>query len=245
MNTPTTPPLGFFRGVGSVFRACSVLWRRPKIAAWLSIPFGITILLDGLLFYFAYDWLRATLTHWLGQGWFSFFADLLLLASLAFALFWSFTFILLTASELVLDFISEAVEESETGLTGNGPEGAQHILRGILISIQQAVIITALQLVMLALSVIPVLGQVLFFGFTIWALGYSMFSIPSGRKLHSLRERLSLSWLHLRGVMGLGVMAFITALIPFLNLLLLPAFVVAGTLLFLDTQAIQKKLEGV
>ena len=244
-NTQKSPALGFFRGVGAVFRACSVLWRQPKIAAWLSIPFGITLLLEGLLFYFAYDWLRSTIAQWLGGGWLSLFADLLVVVLLAFAAFWSFTFIFLTASELVLDFISEAVEELETGQKGNGPEGAQHILQGIFISLQQVVIITALQLAMLGLSFIPILGQVLLFGFTVWALGYSMFSIPSGRKLHSLRERLSLSWVHLRGVMGLGVMAFIAAFIPVLNFLLLPVFVVAGTLLFLDTQAIQKSAEGV
>jgi CysZ protein len=236
MSTTPPPTLSFLGGIGSVFRACGVLWRQPKIAAWLSIPFGITILLDGLLFYFVYPWLRATLTHWLGEGWLSFFTDLLVLVFLAFAVFWSFTFIFLTASELVLDFISEAVEELETGQKGNGPEGVQHTLRGILLSVQQAVVITALQLLLLGLSVIPIIGQVLFFGFTVWALGYSMFSISSGRKLHSLRERLSLAWIHFRGVMGLGVMAFIAALLPFLGLLLLPIFVIAGTLLFLDTQ---------
>ena len=236
MNTPQPRALGFFRGVASFFRALRVLWRQPKIAGWLSIPFGITVLLDGLLFYFAYDWLHAALARWLGTGWLSLLADIVTLLLLAFAVFWSFTFIFLTSSELVLDFISEAVEEAETGQKGSGPEGIRHTLRGVAISLQQMVLLTSLQLLLLGLSLVPVLGQALLFSFTVWALGYSLFSIPSGRKLHSLRERLALSWVHVRGVMGLGLVAFLLAFIPLLNLLCLPVLVVAGTLLFLDTQ---------
>jgi CysZ protein len=228
---------GFFRGVFSSFRAMALLAKHPKLIGWLAIPFGITVLLDGALLYFAHEWLHDLIKGWMGDGWFGSIADLASLLLLLFFAFWSFTFIFMTACEVIIDFISEAVEEIKTGQAGNGPEGLAHTLRGIFISLQQVVVLLILQLLVLGVSFVPVVGQVLFFGFNIWALGYGMFSVPSGRKLHSLGARLSISYEHLRAVMGLGLVILVVGFIPVVNVLMLPVFVVAGTLLFLDTQA--------
>jgi uncharacterized protein involved in cysteine biosynthesis len=45
--------------------------------------------------------------------------------------------------------------------------------------------------------------------------------------------------------MGLGLLAFLVNLVPFVNLLALPVFVVAGTLLYLDTTAASTRPDAV
>lgn len=228
--------LGFLHGLKTVPRAFGVLQKAPGLIGWLMIPFVLTLLVDGLLYYFLFGWIDSKIRGWLDLGWLSFLLDIIAAIAIFFVLFWSFTFIFLTLCELVLDYISEAVEEMETGQKGSGPEGIQHTLYGIWLSIVQAVLLTVAELLVLFTGIVPLLGQVVIFSFTVIVLGYAFFSIPAGRKLHELSKRFSATRQHLWAVIGLGIWVFFAGLVPFVNILMLPVFVVAGTLLAVDAE---------
>lgn len=73
-----------------------------------------------------------------------------------------------------------------------------------------------------------------FFLWSAFALGYAFVAIPSGRMAHRLAERLSFSRRNLGAVMALGIVVALVSLVPLLNVLFMPVFVIAGTLLYID-----------
>jgi CysZ protein len=237
--TPPTDP-GFVHGIKTVPRAVRLLLQAPKILAWLLPPFLITLLLDGLAFYFAFGRLEAWVGELLPGGglfaWLRAFLDILAGFLVFFGLAWTFTWVFLLLTNPFQDYISAAVEEQLKGQAGEEPPGFAGFLRSTWFSIVQAIWLTLAQLAFLLVALIPVVGPVLFFVFNAGVFGYSFFSIPAGRMAHTLKERREVTRRHLRPVMGLGLIITLAELIPFAGVLLLPVFVVAGTILFLDVE---------
>ena len=140
----------------------------------------------------------------------------------------------LTITSPFQDFISAAVEREVHGSAGPEPEGWKGFLRSIWQSVVQAIVLTLLTLIFLVLGLVPLLGAILFFIWSAFALGYAFVSIPSGRMALRFSERLAFVRRHRGAVLGLGVVIAIISLLPILNVICLPIFVIAGTLLYLD-----------
>jgi CysZ protein len=97
----------------------------------------------------------------------------------------------------------------------------------------------AVQLTLFLLSLLPLLAPFTVLASTLFTVlflpleyaGYAM----DHRNLR-FAQRRALLWQHRWLMLGFGAAAFLTMLVPFLNLVCLPALVVGGTLLFLHTQ---------
>jgi CysZ protein len=237
MTEPDRKRLGVIHGLLTIPRAMRILGEIPAVLRLLLIPLVLTAVLDGLAFYYGFGWLRERITtavpdegawHAL-RGILSVLSGVLVILVLA----WTFSFVYLLLCELVVDSVSEAVENRVTGHSGSA-EGVHTRLRGIAQSLGQVVLLWGIGVGLLILGLIPVLGPVLaLIGSTI-VLGYGFFSISAGRKAQNLGERWLLARRQLGAVMGLGSVAVLVNFVPVVNLLALPVFVVAGTLLYLD-----------
>jgi len=236
--------LGFVHGLRTVPRAVALLRELPQVLRLLLIPLVLTALLDAAAFYVSYDYLSAQLLSLLPQeGLWTVLRGLLSLlvaGVIIFGLSWTFGLVYLLLCELVVDSVSELVEERLTGHHGSVAD-LRSRLRSLLQSLWQALVLMGVGAVALLLSVIPLIGPVLTVLVSITALGYSFFAIAAGRKARTLSDRWMLARGHLSAVMGLGVPVFLASLVPLGNLLLLPVFVIAGTLLFLDIEGSRAK----
>lgn len=236
--TDTAVHLRFADGLGAFPRALRILWRKPGILRWLIPPFLITLLLDGLAFKFGFAWLRSEIGRLItGDGYLAWLRSLLDVVggiAIVFVLGWSFAWLFLILTSPFQDFISADVEREMRGVAGPEPAGLTGFLRSILQSAVQAVVFSLITLAFLLVGLIPVLGPVLLFTWTAFALGYSFIAIPSGRMAHRISERLAFARKHRGAVMGLGVVVAGAALLPVANVILMPLFVIGGTVLYVE-----------
>jgi uncharacterized protein involved in cysteine biosynthesis len=118
------------------------------------------------------------------------------------------------------------------------------MLRGLAKSLVQAVWMAAGTAVFLVLALVPLAGSVMLMLWGMFALGYSFATIPAGRMAIRIRVRLAFARRHLRALIGLGGVAALASLVPLLNVLLMPVFVVAGTLVFLAAAKCDRAAAG-
>lgn len=233
MDRPAQP-LSFFHGLGTVSRAMTVLGQVPHVLKLLLIPLFLTLVFDGLALYFGYTWLHRQILNLVpNEGLLATLLGILGGLLVLLVLAWTFGFVYLTLCELVIDRVSEEVEAHLTGHPGS-VEGMGHTLRGLLVSLLQSSVLAGLGLLGALLNVIPILGSVASLLLAAALLGYGFFVVSAGRKGLDLRQRIALARANLSPILALGGCALLTNLIPIVNLLALPVFVVAGTLLFLD-----------
>ncbi len=230
--------LGFSHGLKSLPRAAGVLWRAPRVLLWLAPPLLITLLLDAVVFYFAFDWMHAWIAGLLpATGWLASLRTLLdVLGAVVVigVLGWTFTWLFLALASPFQDFISAAVEREVRGSAVPDPAGISGFLRSVLQSLVQACVLTFFSVIFLLLAFIPLAGPILFFLWSAFALGYSFVSVHSGRTGQRFADRRAFAWRHRGAVFGLGAVVAGFSLIPLANVLLMPIFVVAGTLLHID-----------
>lgn len=238
--TNTALRLGLSDGLKAILLALRVLWRRPLILRWLVPPFLITVLLDVLAFYFAYGWLRAGIGSLVsGDGYMSWLRtglDVVGGVAVLFILGWTFAWLFLIITSPFQDFISAEVEKELTGTSGPEPAGFSGFLRSILQSLIQAIVFSLLTVAFLVVGLIPFLGPLLFFVWSAFALGYSFVAIPSGRMAHRFSQRITFARCHRGAVFGLGMAVAGAAIVPLVNVLLMPVFVVAGTALYVEAE---------
>lgn len=234
----STLRLGFSHGLKSLPRAAGVLWRAPRVLLWLAPPLLITLVLDAVVFWFAFDWMRGWIAGLLpASGWLASLRtvlDVLGAVAVIAVLGLSFSWVFLAFASPFQDFISAAVEREVRGSAVPDPAGISGFLRSILQSLVQAVVLTFFSLIFLLLAFIPVAGPVLFFVWSAFALGYSFVSVHSGRTGQRFADRRAFAWRHRGAVFGLGAVVAGFSLVPLANVLLMPVFVVAGTLLHID-----------
>jgi CysZ protein len=238
--TDTAPRLRLSDGLKAILIAFRVLWRRPRVLRWLVPPFLITVLLDGLAFYFSYGWLRAGIASLVSgdgtMGWLRTALDVVGGVAVLFILGWTFAWLFLMLTSPFQDFISSEVEQELTGTAGPEPPGLSGFLRSIAQSLIQAIVFSLLTILFLVIGLIPLVGPLLFFVWTAFALGYSFVAIPSGRMAHRFSQRVSFARRHRGAVFGLGTAVAGATIIPVVNVLLMPVFVVAGTALYVEAE---------
>ena len=227
-------------GLKAIFIALRILGRRPRILRWLVPPFLITIVLDAVAFYFSYGWLRSGIGSFVSgdgyMGWLRTALDVVGGAAILFILGWTFVWLFLTLTSPFQDYISAEVEQELTGNAGPEPPGLSGFLRSIVQSVIQAIVFSVLTLIFLLIGLVPLAGPVLLFAWTSFALGYSFVAIPSGRMAHRFGERVSFARRHRGAVFGLGMAVAGATVIPIVNILLMPVFVIAGTVLYVEAE---------
>lgn len=229
--------LSFVHGLGTVRRALSVLAEVPHVLKLLLIPLFLTVILDGLTLYFGFGWLHGLIRRALpSEGAAALLLDIAAVLVLVLVLAWTFGFVYLTLCELVIDRVSEEIEQHLTGHPGS-VEGLSHSILGLFRSALQSTVLAVLGLVGALLNIIPLLGSILSLLLAATLLGYGFFVVSAGRKGLDLSQRVALLRANLGAIVALGSCALAINLIPVINLLALPVFVVAGTILFLDVTA--------
>ncbi len=233
MEGAATRRLGFMDGLQSVPAAAGILVRRPKILLWLVPPLLITLLLDVVAFYFAFGWMRTVIRGFLSGKesgeWLATVLDVFGGIAVLLLLGWTFTWLFLALASPFQDLISAAVEREKRGVSPNNLLKVTELTAGLARGAVQAVVLIGLTIPVLVLGFIPVFGPLVVFLWSSFVMGFSFATIP----LRRLRERIALARRHRGAVMGLGAVIAMTAIIPLLNLLCMPVFVVAGTLLYL------------
>ncbi|WP_035607510.1 EI24 domain-containing protein [Haloferula sp. BvORR071] len=230
-----SPSLGVVHGFKSVPTAFGILLRRPQILLWMLPPLILTLILDAVAFYFAFGWMHAKIEEFLsGRGyaqWLTSAANIFGGVAVVLLLGWAFAWMFLALSGPFQDFISAAVERERHGGGPKPPVGFRGFARGILRGAIQSLVLIMITLPVLLVGFVPALGPLIVFAWSAFAMGFSFTTIPAGR----LRERLALARRQRGAMFGLGSIIALAAIVPFLNVLLMPVFVVAGTLVYLES----------
>jgi len=233
----TESGLGLIHGVKSVPEALAILSRRPRILLWLMPPLLITLLLDLIVFFFAFAWMRDGIQDFVSSrglgAWLT--AAMRIFAAIAVMLLlgWSFVWLFLTLASPFQDFISAAVERERSGAAAQEPAGWRGFAKGMGRGAVQTLVLMLISVPMLVVGFVPVIGPVLVFLWSAFAMGFSFATIPAGRVAGRLRDRIKFARLNRGAVFGLGAVIALVAVVPFANLLFMPVFVVAGTLVYL------------
>lgn len=236
--------LSFAAGLRVLPQAWRVLWRIPRVVLWLLPPLLLTLMLNVLAFYLGFGWIQGLLDGFLPPaGWLRGLLEFLGVAVVVLVLGWTFVWVFLALAGPFQDFISVAVEREVQGFSGPDPAGWRGFFRSLRKSLAQAFGLFGLTLIFLLFALVPVVGQLVLFLWGAFSLGYAFVTIPSGRMAERLRDRWAFVRRHLRGVMGLGSVIALISLVPLLNVLFLPLFVVAGTLLYLEGQRLAEQTE--
>ena len=247
----------FLHGAGDLWQGLRLIGR-PGLRRWVMIPIAVSALIYGLLFMLAANTLLPELNAWLDTlpDWLQFlrgviFVILVIAGLLLVAL--SFTLIANLVGSPFNGLLAEAlIRERAPALL---PHNAPPLLQGSLLSIgresrkllwiaRRVLLLVLLWLLSLLLLWVPgvniVIGSIitaLWFVFGAWAMSVEYCDYPldaTGQPFAALPQ-----WLqqHRLRSLGLGAAAALCAMVPFANILVMPAAVCAGTLLWLDTQA--------
>lgn len=168
---------------------------------------------------------------------------------LALALLVAVAFGMLVFAQIIAapfnDALSEHVEEWRSGKPVSG--GGLRALMGDvgrsvgLESAKLAIYATIMMPLFLLSLLVPGVGAVLYsgigFGLTIFYLALDYIDWPASRR--GLDARARFGWVrgHVGVALGFGLGAWVLLFVPVLNLLLMPAAVCGGTLLYLDVEA--------
>ena len=245
----------FWRGFRAPLASIGYMLKHPGTLKFVIPPVIIVGALLSVLLYFGLGhssevlgvmWEQPSGDKWyitwiLGPLWYLvWFLTMLILAAAAFALS---ILLSIPLAGPFMEMLSEKVEFIETGF--EAPFSLKVMLSNTLMSLSHALLLAIIAVVLgaisLSLSFIPILGQVLAiaFGVTVMPMliGFNPFDYPMTIRLWPLGDKVSFIRSNLRLTYGFSLSTYIMMYIPFLNLLLLPACVVAATRLIIGLQA--------
>lgn len=252
----------FLIGLGDVKKGWSYLMTHKGLLKILIIPTIINLLLFCFLIYFLihsygdlYGWiadrlggLKVHTDAWWGflvKGilWFVRVVIRFLLGAILLVLV---VLASLFISEIInspfYDILSEAVEERVMGIKGI-PFSLRRFFveawRSIVVELKKILFFVFGSLLLMFLHFIPMVGSLIYaFSanlFAAWDMGFNYVSFAMCRKLIPFKTQLAFCSQHKARLVGMGVVL----LIPFLNILLAPIFVVGGTLMYLEVNALE------
>jgi CysZ protein len=252
---------GLLAGPAALGAALRLLRARRELWLWCLLPFAINIAIFALalaaFFAWLYDPLVAGIAGWLSVGdpsaWWewlwvgplralAWLAGALLVAAVAFVVYFGFTLIGGVVAAPFLDVLSRRVERVRTGrIEDLGPPGLLGALRGtgraVVEEAKRVALFLAVQAGFLVLALVPGLQPVAAAGAVAFAvlflpLDYTGYALD--RRAVRFRERRRWIWRHRGAMSGFGAAALATFLVPGLNFLCLPWLVTAGTLLAIE-----------
>lgn len=235
----------FATGIRALGSGLGIILRNPKLLLLGAFPALISALLLlgslGTLIYFSGD-----LTVWMtpfADGWTEFARKavrILLGVALvgAAAVLGSVSFIALTLliGGPFYEHIAEQAEQ-QLGLdtSGDGAGLARQVGRGVRDSLKLVLVALIGAVVLLVIGFVPVAGQiagaVLGALFGAWVISLEMVGLVFQRRGLAFGERHRRLREHKAMTLGFGLPAYLLCLVPVLQLLIIPAAVVGGTLL--------------
>lgn len=247
------------RGFKLVFHGAAFLRQHRSLWRWALLPALVNLLVFAaafavfLTFYSDIYQLATGILHveqpetWYGWLW---VAPLRLLA-------WSLGALLVVASLVILylvflllgtviaspflDVLAQRVEDIVTGRVSEEHPTLRSAWRSFSISVvaelKKLGFFLSVQIVLLLLGLIPLLSPFTVIAATLFTmlflpLEYASFAMDH-RQLR-FAQRRQLVWQHRWLMLGFGVAAFLTLLVPLLNFVCLPIFVVGGTILMAE-----------
>ena len=245
---------GFLRGLTYPFRGALFLLQRPTTWGRAAVPAlvnGLLLILCVGLAMFFLDELRALILPErleLLEGWKGTTVTVLAtIASFVLCALAAVVVALISAAALAgpfAEFLSERVEDL---YRGEAPDEqpfslatlGKDVLRGVAGALGRLLIFGSVYVPLLVASFLPVIG-VLFAGLTIVYSGFFLamnFADPVlERRKWDLRAKLGWARANLAAWLGFGLACFAVMFVPLANLLITPALVAGGTLLFVDVQ---------
>jgi len=232
-------PLYVLRGALFI-RSHRVLWK------YAAAPMLISMAVLGIGYGVAY-WLFFRLMSPLSGGeWYwqvlYYVAAVLVTVLLLIIVFFVFTFVATAIASPFNDLISEKTETLVRGTFQDTPFSLMGMLRDSARSIIHSLAIVGIYvgtiIASLPLLLIPGLGHLLFAGVGVllssYLFAFEFLGFPMDRRRYSFAEKRRFLHSSLRSTLGFGLGSVVVASIPLVNILLLPAAAVGGTLLFLE-----------
>lgn len=234
-------------GFLATWRGFLFLLKHRRLLPLAIVPVLINTVLFGLFFYFSLRYFHVWLDRLLPQSdkWYwlvlIYFLTLIVIVLLLLLIVFTFTVV---ANILASPFNDALSSRTEALVTGRPDETFS--LPGLLKELGRTVIEELKKLgfyllavgAILILLLVPVIGSVLYTALmtvlTIFWLGLGFLDYAMARHQYRLGDKLRLGRTHLPAVMGYGLSIFLIVMVPVLNLALIPAAVVGGTLLFIE-----------
>lgn len=231
-------------GTHYLFRAIPMLFR-PGLRAYVIAPILASVLLFSLLlwgaiegFQYVVDWVNAYIPSWL--SWLNWLFWLLF--ALSFLVFFMFTFTLLSCL-VAAPFNGLLAEKVETMLTNQAPQDTsiavliKDIPRVMLREVQKLVYFIPRALLLLLLFLIPginLIAPVLWLLFSAWIMAIQYVDYPMDNHRVPFKKMKQILGKNRGKSLGFGGSVMLFMLIPGVNLLILPAAVVAATMMYVD-----------
>lgn len=235
-------PLYVLRGALFI-RSHRVLWK------YAAAPMLISMAVLGIGYGVAY-WLFFRLMSPLSGGeWYwqvlYYVVAVLVTVLLLIIIFFVFTFVATAIASPFNELLSEKTETLVKGTFQDTPFSFIGLLRDSARSIIHSLAIVGIYvgtlIMSLPLLLIPGLGHILFAGvgalLSSYLFAFEFLGFPMDRRRYSFTEKRRFIHSRLRSALGFGLGNVVVASIPLVNILLLPAAAVGGTLLFLELKA--------
>lgn len=239
------------RVIGSPFyvlRGALFVWENRELWKFSVAPLMISalVLTVGyvLLYYFLRDMVRGVMSdQWYWQL-LSYVVAFIVGAFLIVLFFFLFTRVASALAAPFNEVISERTEQIATGKPIGTPFSLGALVRdsarGIVHAFKILAVYVALLVAALVLWIVPGAGPLLFSAATVlissYMFSYEYLGYPMDRRRFSFREKRRFLRGTLTSSLGFGLGNLVIASIPLVNILLIPAAVAGGTLLFLDLQ---------
>jgi len=230
-----------FRGVGYFFEGLGMI-TRPGLRRYIIIPLLINLVLFTLLtlwlgreFGTLVDRYTPQLPEWL--SWLGTVVWLLFAVLMITAIFFTFT---LVANIIAAPFNSLLAEAAEKQLTGETPSNGSWLVAlreapGIMLdAVRKLILFVLVAIPLFLLFLIPGINLIAPFiwgAFSAWMLSLEYLDYPLGNHNLRLKQQRELLGRHRSLTFGFGVATLAATLIPFLNLLSIPAATLGATLL--------------
>ena len=221
------------------------LWRNRVLWKYAAAPLAISFVIFGLSYVLLYHLFYEMLGGVMGEQWYwkvLYYVIIVIAAVLLVAVF--FFIFRAVASAIAApfnDLLSEKTEQLVTGVYSETPFSVIQVFkdasRSIVHSFRILGIYLGLLILFLFLLLIPGLGYPFYTAATIllssYMLAYEYLGYPLDRRRLSFRQKRAFLKANLRSSLGFGIGNLAVGCVPFVNLLMIPAAVVGGTILYL------------
>lgn len=206
-------------------------WALAPVVAAAAVLGGAAVLGHGALSDLVHRWSEE---HLGGSGVTGIAFHVLFWVAFAAAMFFAFSFVVRLIAAPFLALLAERTVPTVAGAPAPASPGPP-LVRWVMRPIGEAIIVLAIRLavtiVALPLLLVPVVGALLFTVISMALLGLDLVDIAQSARGVVLGPRLRFARAHAWACLGLGVGAGLLMLVPCVNVLLLPAAVVAAVLL--------------
>lgn len=232
---------GLFRGAGYFFTGLGMI-TRPGLRRYIIIPLLINLMLFSLLIVWLSNEFGAMVAlytpkfpEWL--SWLGTVVWLLFAALIVVMIFFTFTLVANIIAAPFNSLLAEAAEAQLTGEQGSGGWGkAVREAPGVMLdAVRKLLFFMLMAIPLLVLFLIPginLFAPLIWGAFSAWVIALEYLDYPLGNHSLRLKQQRTLAGNHRALTFGFGVATLAATLIPFINLLAIPAATLGATTLW-------------